>query len=70
MEVGEAYISDFESGSRISPILMLNTQTKKIAISAGPSMYSSRRQQRRASTTMGCGNPSDTSGLSCLHRSQ
>ncbi len=43
--VGEAYLSDFESGSRISPILMLNTQTKKIAISAGPSIYSSRRQQ-------------------------
>lgn len=45
VEVGEVYLADVESGSRVSPVLMLDVETKTVAVGVSPPIYSSRSQQ-------------------------
>lgn len=42
---GEAYVDSVQSGSRLSPILLLDREQKKVAISVSPSIYSSQSKQ-------------------------
>ena len=42
---GEAYVDSVQSGSRLSPILLLDRDQKKVAISVSPSIYSSQSKQ-------------------------
>jgi WD40 repeat protein len=42
---GEAYVDSVQSGSRLSPILLLGREQKKVAISVSPSIYYSNRRQ-------------------------
>lgn len=42
---GEAYVDSVQNGSRLSPILLLDREQKKVAISASPSIYYSNSRQ-------------------------
>lgn len=42
---GEAYVDSVQNGSRLSPILLLDREQKKVAISVSPSIYYSNSRQ-------------------------
>lgn len=42
---GEAYVDSVQNGSRLSPILLLDREQKKVAISVSPSIYDSNSKQ-------------------------
>ncbi len=42
---GEAYVDNVQYGSRLSPILLIDREQKRVAISVSPSIYSTRSKQ-------------------------